>query len=360
MKAHPAAELFPMLPPDELRALADDIAQHGQLYPIILLDGAILDGRNRHAACQLAGVTPRFEDYDGDSPTAYVISANLKRRNLTTAQQADLGLELIPLFEEEARESQKRKPLDSVLANLPKQNEPIHARDLAAKAVGISSRTIGEAALLKKADPVIYAAAKAAAFKTPDARDITLGRLKHEITTARNALIPAVPPPTGLYRTIVIDPPWPMQKIEREVRQNQVAFDYPTMSEEELAALPIPAADDCHVFLWTTHKFLPMALRLLDAWGMKYVLTMVWHKPGGFQPIGLPQYNCEFAVYARKGTPTFAETKAFNACFNAPRTEHSAKPEEFYDVIRRVTAGPRIDMFNRRAIEGFDVWGNQA
>lgn len=53
---------------------------------------------------------------------------------------------------------------------------------------------------------------------------------------------------------IVLDPPWPMQKIERDVKPEQVAFDYPTMSEEELAAMPIPAADDCHVWVWTTHN----------------------------------------------------------------------------------------------------------
>ena len=150
-----------------------------------------------------------------------------------------------------------------------------------------------------------------------------------------------------------------MEKIERELFPQEHGFDYPTMSEDELVALPIPALDDAHVFLWTTQKFLPMALRLLDAWEVRYICTFVWHKPGGFQPFGLPQYNCEFVLYARRGSPRFLDTTALPTCFTAPRREHSRKPDTFYDVVRRVTAGPRIDLFSREPRDGFAQWGNE-
>ena len=168
------------------------------------------------------------------------------------------------------------------------------------------------------------------------------------------------PLPEGKFDVIVIDPPWPMEKILRDVRPNQIVFDYHSLNESELSELEIPCADNCHIWLWTTHKFIPMAFRLLEKWGLKYVCTFVWHKPGGFQPVGLPQYNCEFALYARKGSPIFIDTKDFPVCFTAPRGSHSEKPEEFYAVLRRTTSGQRLDMYNRRKIEGFTGWGKGA
>jgi N6-adenosine-specific RNA methylase IME4 len=195
-----------------------------------------------------------------------------------------------------------------------------------------------------------------------EAEGWTTRDLRREVAKLKNCRLAGnePEPAKGTYGVVVIDPPWPMEKIEREVRPNQVGFDYPTMEEYELAELDIPLAGNAHVWVWTTHKFLPMALRLLDRWGLNYVCTFTWHKPGGYQPVGLPQFNCEFALYARKGTPTFIDTKAFNVCFEAPRGRHSEKPEAFYELVRRVTKGRRLDMFNRRPIEGFDRWGNEA
>jgi hypothetical protein len=88
---HPAAEAFPMLPEDELQSLADDIKAKGLYHPIVLsADGTeLIDGRNRLAACTLAGVEPRFDRLPKNvDPRVYIVSANIYRRHITKGQKA--------------------------------------------------------------------------------------------------------------------------------------------------------------------------------------------------------------------------------------------------------------------------------
>jgi hypothetical protein len=85
---HPLANIFPLLDCGELAAQADDIRINGLREPIVLFEGAILDGRNRYRACAEAGIDARLETYDGNDPLAYVVSLNLKRRHLDESQRA--------------------------------------------------------------------------------------------------------------------------------------------------------------------------------------------------------------------------------------------------------------------------------
>lgn len=88
-KVHPAAAVFPMLAEEELAELAADIVANGLREPIALLpDGTLLDGRNRLAACERSGTSPRFTTYTGDDPAGYVLSANVHRRHMTAGARA--------------------------------------------------------------------------------------------------------------------------------------------------------------------------------------------------------------------------------------------------------------------------------
>lgn len=85
---HPYADKFPMLAESELAELAESIRTVGLLHPVVLdPSGLVLDGRNRLAACELAGVDPFVDVYDGD-PAEYVIASNVTRRNMSTGARA--------------------------------------------------------------------------------------------------------------------------------------------------------------------------------------------------------------------------------------------------------------------------------
>lgn len=96
---HPLANIFPWLEGAANDALREDIRQNGVREPIVFLDGAILDGRNRYQCARDLGIAyPRREfgsdPLDGTDPLAFVISLNLTRRHLSESQRASVAAKL--------------------------------------------------------------------------------------------------------------------------------------------------------------------------------------------------------------------------------------------------------------------------
>ena len=366
---------MPDLSDAEYQELKDDIALRGVMVPVEFDEhGHVLDGHHRLKACAELGLTeyPRVirAGLTDEEKLMHARKLNIARRHLTQEQRRELiRAQLAETPKMSDRQIAAGLGVHHTTVNTQRQNlercgEISHVektvdtlgREQPRKYVSVFNPTPREERAIQ--NPAVLEKMESGAATVAEA--IRETRREELMVSLEDIMAKEVKEAQGLYDVITIDPPWPMQKIERDERPNQVGLDYPTMTESELSVLEIPAADDCHVWLWTTQKFLPMALRLLEIWGLRYVCAFVWHKPGGLQPYGLPQYNCEFTLYARKGTPEFLTTKEFPTCFTAPRGSHSEKPEEFYDTVRRVTAGRRLDMFNRRAIEGFSSWGAEA
>jgi hypothetical protein len=154
LRPHPFAALFPGLPPEELEQLARDIKERGQLEPIILHQGQILDGRNRYKACQLAGVKPRTEKFDAKTfhrnPEEFVLSRNLRRRHLSIGQRAAIALswsEQIAL----GPETEKTKGL----------GRPKGTLSQAAKYIGVNEQRVFEVRQVREANPRLYQDVKA-------------------------------------------------------------------------------------------------------------------------------------------------------------------------------------------------------
>ena len=184
MKSHPIADVWPMMDADKLQELADDIGKNGQLVPVWIYDGMILDGRNRYAACKMAGIEPKTQTYTGDEPTAFAVSMNDKRRHMAAGVRAAVAVELLPFFEADAVKRKKEtegrpkkeqeKPVEifpPVLTDQkPKETEPIKARQEAAKSVGVNDRYVQDAKKVKQEAPEVFDRLKAGKITLQDAK----------------------------------------------------------------------------------------------------------------------------------------------------------------------------------------------
>lgn len=178
---------------------------------------------------------------------------------------------------------------------------------------------------------------------------------------------------TQRYRTIVADPPWPYEEgwpgwaLSREER---TALPYPAMTLDEIAGLPIYDLIEAegYLFLWTTNRYLEDALRITRAWRLVPRQTLVWCKlPHGQGPGGMFATTTEFIIASQRigprsharGQRTLGR-RIDRSWFEWPRSEHSAKPEAFLDLVEQVSPGPYLELFARRQRLGWDTWGDEA
>lgn len=160
----------------------------------------------------------------------------------------------------------------------------------------------------------------------------------------------------------------PLGAILRKRYRGAAENHYPTMSIEELCALPVAelAASDSALFLWATFPQLPEALRLIRAWGFAYkTVAFVWLKqnrksPGWFYGLGFwTRANAEVCLLATRGHPKRCAANVHQFIIS-PVQEHSRKPEEARDKIMALMGDlPRVELFARQSPPGWDVWGNE-
>jgi N6-adenosine-specific RNA methylase IME4 len=164
----------------------------------------------------------------------------------------------------------------------------------------------------------------------------------------------------GRYAVVYADPPWRYDFAETDSRE--IENQYPTMSLEEICDLPVPeiAYEDAILFMWATAPKLEEAFTVLRAWGFSYKTNLVWVK----DKIGMGYHargQHEHILIAKRGNiPVPLPEVRPASVLHAPRTIHSRKPPEFYEVIERMYPDlPRIELFSRTRREGWAAWGNE-
>ena len=132
------------------------------------------------------------------------------------------------------------------------------------------------------------------------------------------------------------------------------------METPEICKIPVPATPDAVLFLWVPGACLPEAFEVLEAWGFEYVTNIVWIK----NVVGLGNWvrnQHEILLIGRRGDmPSPLPANRPPSVIQAPRREHSQKPDEAYDLIERMYPDlPKIELFARNARPGWAAWGNE-
>lgn len=282
---HPAVDLLPMMAENELSELARDIKENGLCNPLIVWTDPegyelLLDGRNRLAACQLAGVKPRFEPFTGSDPVSYVLSQNVVRRHLNESQRAMVAAELanLKLGDNQYKGSSSDPPI---------------SQSQAAAMVGTSVPSVKRAAtVLRSAPPELIADVRSG--KTTVSRAVRIVR-------ERIAEIAATPTSTtidirhGNYLDVLSDlAPASVNAIITDVHAKKFL---PELSDLAVWSDTVLDHDGVLAVMVGT-EFLPEVFRLLDGYRRYRTLISVQgiHVSRGWKPVlvyGGPRTICD-------------------------------------------------------------------
>ncbi|MEM9360671.1 MAG: MT-A70 family methyltransferase [Pseudomonadota bacterium] len=159
-----------------------------------------------------------------------------------------------------------------------------------------------------------------------------------------------------LFSCFYVDAPWDFRN--RSSRGAAINH-YGTLCSEEIERLPISkiAAPNAHLHLWAPNALLPDCLKVIKAWGFEYKTNFAWVKPR----MGLGNYwrsSHELLLLGVRGRLSF-KVKDKRSWFEAPRTDHSTKPDSIRELVEQVSPGPYLELFGRRTTPGWTVFGDQ-
>ena len=178
------------------------------------------------------------------------------------------------------------------------------------------------------------------------------------------------------YNIIYADPPWNfgnrMYSSNKNDHHREISRAYDVMKTKDICGLPIGqiADEDCVLLMWTTDAHIPDAIEVIKAWGFKYkTVAFIWLKKelSGKQVCYMGQWtmkNAEIVLLATKGKMTkHLKSRKVRQLVEAKRNrgKHSQKPQEIRDKIVEMFGSelPKIELFARQKVDGWDAWGNE-
>ena len=331
------------------------------LHPIVLNSkGELIAGERRLRAAEALGwakIPVRIVRSLDEALQAIIAERdeNICRKDLLLTEADALARDLEPLERQAAKDRKAKSNVER--ANLAPSIKG-KARDKIEAAVRVPRTTLAKVRAMVDAarrEPAKYAALVEQMDRTGKAH----GAYKQLEKRRQAEAIAAQPPPfpTGPFRVIVADPPWPYQTRARDLT-HRASLPYPEMSVEAICALDVGrlAATDCVLWLWTTNAHMRESFSVLDGWGFasKTILTWAKHRFGAGNWLRGQTEHWHLAI---RGKPIVLLTNQTSLLL-APAGEHSAKPDAFYALVDALCPGSKVELFARRARPGYVAHGN--
>ncbi|MDD4279726.1 MAG: MT-A70 family methyltransferase [Candidatus Sumerlaeales bacterium] len=362
----------------KVRELAQSMSEIGLINPITVTQGKVLiTGAHRLEAAKLLGWTDikaTVSELDGLRAELAEIDENLMRNELhyidrgnSIKRRCEI-LELLGLKATGGRPTKNQSESDEFLTN----------KELAGK-MGVSETQFKiERQIATNILPEVQDAIKAADLPKTDALKIARLEPDEQLKVAdrlnegaksyidakrlnRREEIHGTPELAGKYRVIYADPPWSYGD-KLTINYGAAENHYPLMTISELCDMPVKdiADDNAILFMWVTSPLLEESFAVINAWGFKYKASFVWDKVKH----NMGHYNSvrhEFLLIATKGSCQPENQKLFDSVVSEERTEHSAKPDAFRNIIETLyPSASKVELFARQQHEGWSVWGNQS
>jgi N6-adenosine-specific RNA methylase IME4 len=382
----------------DVDALARSIEAVGLLHPIVVRpDGRLIAGARRlRAFKQLGRDKIPVTVVDLEKIVLGEYAENAERKDFTVAEAVEIMRAVRPLEEKAAKERQaegqreggKKAGRGRKGSGQVAHKQKNRAADKAAKATGKKRRT------LEKAEAVIEAAEQAPELFGDLAERLAEDGVKveaihremkqrqqragYEARAEKGGEVGdliAMAEAGRRFKVIYGDPAWEFKVYSGRGKQRSADRHYDTSTLDDIKALPIGqlAADDCALFLWGVWPEMPGALEVIKAWGFDYkTVAFVWVKTSSdkVEAVKLDgdglhwgmgywtRANTEVCLLATKGAP-LRLVQDIHQIVLAPVGEHSAKPEEVRARIERLLVGPYLEIFSRRPVPKWTVWGNE-
>lgn len=331
------SELVPKPSKEDSQFLLESIQKHGQQFPIILnSEYEIVDGHTRFEICQMLNLEPKYEIRQFASKLdekQFVILSNLHRRHLNNFQKVEM---LIPLFEIEQELAKQRQKSGTIASDQAKGKSSAKI----AKFGKIGRNTLEQVKYIKEnADDDLLDKLRSGKTKINFAYK-TLKRQERKKNQS--------PLPLGIFSVLIADCPWRYDHNQQGSPENH----YDTMPVEALCALASKIreklAKNAVLFMWATAPKLKEALQVMEAWGFRYVTHMVWDKV----KVGVGEHfrnQHELLLFGRMGNLPIPEPEDRpSSILRVPRTTHSKKPDEIYEIIEKMYPNQKyLELFAR-------------